>query len=873
TQERVTIQESAATPGVSTDGASNGNSVVIRGKDLDALGDNFEDLAADLQALAGPSAGPSGGQIYIDGFTGGALPSKESIREIRINQNPFSPEYDKMGFGRIEILTKPGSEKWRFLGYYNFADDFWNSRNPYAAQKAPFLLKEYGGTVSGPLGKHAAMFWDIRRDSIDNGAVINGITLDPQSLAVIDPYTAVHRIPQRRITVSPRFDVQAGAKNTLTFRYGYMPADIRDSMVGVFNLPSRGVHASGLSQIVRAANTHVVNANVINETRFQYIRTSSNYVSNSFEPSLLVLGAFNGGGSHVGRQNNTQNNFEGQNYISMIHKAHTLRFGTRIRGEKYNDFVPANFGGTFTFGGGVGPQLDAKGQLAGAAQVTITSIERYRRTLLLQRQGLSAEQIRALGGGATQFTISAGTPALAGGQTDVGVFFGDEWRARSNLTLSLGLRYEAQTNIGDRIAFAPRLGVAWAPGAKGKARQKTVLRSGFGMFYDRFPLVSSLTALRYGGVIQQQYVVSEPDFFPFVPSVSSLPRSISNVQRLSNSLRAPYVMQGAASVERELPWKTTVAVTYAGTRGLHRLRSQNINAPLPGTYNPAVPSSGVYPNGAPGAVFLIESSGLYNQHQMIVSVNNRVNAAVSLFGSYVLNQARSNTDSLSTAPAKPYSMAGEYGPAATDVRQRVTFGGNMEATRWKIQMNPLLTMETGPPFDITVGRDLYGTTLFNGRPGFATDPDKAGVVRTSYGLLDPNPTPDQVLLGRNYGRGPGSVFFNLRVGKSWSFGIGEGREAPTNIPGGAATRRDSAGVFNNPNAGGPARINRKYNITVSMSVRNLLNHNNPGPIIGNITSPLFGLANQPAGANTVGGTGFSESANNRRLELQTRITF
>jgi len=60
-----------------------------------------------VPALAGPSAGPSGGQIYIDGFTGGQFAAKASIREIRINQNPFSSEYDKLGYGRIEIFTKP----------------------------------------------------------------------------------------------------------------------------------------------------------------------------------------------------------------------------------------------------------------------------------------------------------------------------------------------------------------------------------------------------------------------------------------------------------------------------------------------------------------------------------------------------------------------------------------------------------------------------------------------------------------------------------------------------------------------------------------------------------------------------------------------
>ena len=76
----------------------------------------------DLQALAGPSAGPNGGQIYIDGFTGGQLPPKSSIREIRINQNPFSAEYDKLGYGRIEIFTKPGTDKYhgQILGQREF---------------------------------------------------------------------------------------------------------------------------------------------------------------------------------------------------------------------------------------------------------------------------------------------------------------------------------------------------------------------------------------------------------------------------------------------------------------------------------------------------------------------------------------------------------------------------------------------------------------------------------------------------------------------------------------------------------------------------------------------------------------------------------
>jgi hypothetical protein len=268
----------------------------------------------------------------------------------------------------------------------------------------------------------------------------------------------------------------------------------------------------------------------------------------------------------------------------------------------------------------------------------------------------------------------------------------------------------------------------------------------------------------------------------------------------------------------------------------------------------------------------MESAGLYNQNQLILNANSRINQDVSLFASYVFNQARSNTDGLNTFPANPYSMAGEYGPALTDIRHRFSFGGSITA-KWGLQLSPLLTLMSGQPFDITVGHDLYGTTLFNGRPGVSADPNKPGVIQTSYGLLDPTPTADEPILPRNFGRGPGIVMLNLRVGKT--FGFGPAREGRTATGGGSSPPRGvPTGPFSISGGGqGGASSSRRYNLSISMAIRNILNHNNPGPIIGNIASPLFGQANQPYGTGVLGGTGFSESANNRRLELQTRFTF
>ena len=875
--ERVTVQD-ASGQALTTDSSNNASAVVLRGADLEALSDNPDDLAADLAALAGPSAGPSGGSIFVDGFSGGQLPPKESIREIRINQNPFSPEYDKLGYGKIEIFTKPGADKYRGTAQWNFANDFWNTRNPYSPDKAPFLLNEFEGDAGGPLTKKSSFTLDAQRNMVDNGSITNVVTIDPATLRT-EPFTGILTTPGRFTNISPRVDYQLGQNNTLMFRYGITHSDVRDNGIGGFDLTSRGYHSQFTNQTVQAADTVLIGS-VVNETRFQYYRSATQAIANSSSPAKLVLQSVNEGGSTLGRTFDTQNSYELQNYSSLLKGRHSWRFGVRLRRQTDDSVSPQNFNGTFTFGGGtLEPVLDAANQpvpgVNGKWQMApITSIERYRRTLLFQQLHYAPDRIRALGGGATHFTMNAGQAELAVSQMDMGIFAGDEWRVRPNLTFNLGFRYETQSNIHDWRDFAPRLAFAWAPGGSGQKRAKTVLRAGFGMFYDRFGLGNTLAARRFNGLVQQQYVVPNADFFPDVPSPATLPgfQSTQVTQQISAALRAPYILQSAVTVERQLPGNTTMAVTYTNSHGLHLFRSEDINAPLPGTYDPAVANSGLFPRGHPGPVELMESSGIYRQNQVIANVNAKLNAGLSLFGFYVYNHARSNTDGMSTFPANPYDFTGEYGPASTDVHHRFTVGGSINL-KWAVRISPFVVAQTGAPFDITAGSDLYGTTLFNGRPGIATDPTKPGLIQTAYGLLDPNPTAGERLLSRNYGRGPGQFNVNLRIAKTIGFGkerggAGDARPAAPTGQGAALAAvggRGLGGLI------GSASTSRRFNLSIGLSVRNLLNHTNPGPIVGNITSPYFGFANQIAGGQN--GEGFYETANNRRLESQIKFTF
>ena len=181
------MQVTAQTAQVSVDADSNASSTVIKGKDLDALSDDPDELSSELTALAGPSAGPNGGQIYVDGFTGGQLPPKSSIREIRINQNPFSAEYDRLGYGRVQIFTKPGTDK--LHGFFQMSGNAssFNTGNPLlnanlSPGQTPITQPPYHtifmfGDVSGPLASNSSFTLGGSHRSIQDNSIVNATVL------------------------------------------------------------------------------------------------------------------------------------------------------------------------------------------------------------------------------------------------------------------------------------------------------------------------------------------------------------------------------------------------------------------------------------------------------------------------------------------------------------------------------------------------------------------------------------------------------------------------------------------------------------------------------------------------------------------------
>jgi len=877
-KQEVTV---ADTQQVELDPARNAGALVLKQEDLDMLSDDPDDLQADLLALAGPAAGPNGGQIFIDGFSNGQLPPKESIREIRINSNPFSAEYDTSGRGRIEIFTRPGSDKFHGTVNLTYSDWLFNARNPYITS-SNFAVpasdtKNLQANLNGPIIKNKLSFFlDFSRRQQREDALVNAYdpnTLLPQGFAIIAPNTFN--------SIGPRIDYQLTPNITLQGRYTWRGQDFENQGVGGFNLPNSADTQHNTNQTVNLTETQVVNSKVINETRFQYFKQNQTQTGLDPELNISVADAFTSGSSFPLNFNN-QSNYEFQNYTSITHGVHFIKFGARIRGSQLDNRATNNFNGQFNF----------------------DSIAAY---AIMQQgiaQGLSLAQVIASGGGPIQYQFNAGQPNLSVSQVDAGLFYQDDWRVKPNITLSLGLRYEIQNNIPDHGDWAPRVGLAWGIGkSQGRLRApKTVLRAGFGYFYDRFALTNVLNAERFNGTNQVAYTITDPQFYPAagvpIPTTLQTPANAvaASTYHIDSALQAPRMQQAAVGLDRQLPKNITASINYINSRGTHTLRTVDINTPLPGTY--LGPGTGTYPLGVAGGVYnLYESDGVYKQSQLIFNSNARINSRISLFGYYAYG--RVNTNVLNT-PSNPYNFNADWGRASYDIRHKVNLNGTI-LTFFGIRISPNIIFNSAPPWNIVEGVDQFGdTSTSSARPAFApagfsgpacTQQLARSLVTclqtTAFGNFLVNPPAGMPVVPVNNFNGFSQFNFNLRVSRTWGFGEsntaanqqqGRGRGgAPGSFGGGLGGRGGGRG---GPGGGGPPggffgggdTSGKRYTLTAGIFFHNLFNNVNPGSIETNLLSSRLG---EPLALANIGGYGgnLAAQAFNRRIDLSLRFSF
>jgi hypothetical protein len=840
-EQQVQVESETQSVGLSPD--QNASSVVIKGDALDALSDDPTELQDELQALAGPAAGPNGGQIYIDGFEGGQIPPKADILEIRVNQNPFSAEYDRMGYGRIEIITKPGTQKLSGSIFGFGTDSVFNTSNPFVTGNPSYDQYSYSGNISGPISKTASYFFNAFTITRQNQSIV--VAVDPTTLSNLNE---AYPNPTNYFNITPRVDFQISKNNFMSIRDQYSRYSAHGNGVGALALPGRAESGVNWSNELQIGDTWVVNSHLLVEPRFLWRRISNNGTSDSSYPSVTVQGAFTTGGNGQGTLHDHQDIFMLQNYGTATIGRHTVRFGGRARAYRDADYSTGGANGSYYFADKTGyegcPPANFPGQVCQPSLYSATVIENPLARVLL---------------------------------FDGSLFAQDDWHVSHSFLLGLGLRYEAQNYIHDHNDWAPRIAFAWTPGHPGKTPAKTVIRGGYGWFFNRFIMSTAftsgvepyiITAVHDNLINQQSYTIANPNFFnPNAAEPASVlttsSSSIPTFHSVDPHFHAALDMQAGIGVDRQIAKHITGNITYLYTQGVHQYMSNNVTAPDfdISDYTITGPTPSAYN-------YQFQSEGFYRQNQLIVSSALQLKK-FTVSGNYVLNQAKSDTQGINSFPSVAQDPGFDYGRASFGIRQKFFAVGSYTAPHGVV-IGALMAAQSGTPYNLTIGQDLTGNNQFNARPAYGTCGD-SGVITTQYGCLDTDPAgKDEPIVPYGAGLGPANGVVHVRVSKNFGIGprIKDAGEGQTFTPngGGNVSNRGIGG-------GGPAiRLDaaapRRYNLTFAVTAGNIFNIVNLGTPNGVLLSPLFNKTQTLAGGqfgNPVPGT--------RNITFQTNFSF
>ena len=884
-QQNIVVSDESAQ--VNVEASGNANSLVLKDKDLDALSDDPDELSNELSALAGPSAGPNGGQIYIDGFSGGQLPPKSAIREIRINQNPFSAEFDRLGYGRIEILTKPGTDKLHGQFFVQGNDKSFNTGNPFTNTVPSYYSYQFNATVNGAISKTASFFVSAEQrntENVNSWRIYDAVLNDGSGFVDIPQYPVSLLNRRIRDNASARIDWQLGAKNTFTARYGFW-SESEHGDLNNLSLPTASTHESNTDHTIQMSDAFIINDHAVNETRLQFERQNENHYPDSTARTIGVQGAFTGGGysGQVYRDHATRLEF--WNITTLSHGAHAIKFGTRIRDTRDANFTNSNFNGSFTFASS-GDYLNMANGLAA---------------------GIPYDQLVSEGYGPSSASYTTGGQSSLANIFDVALFAQDDWKVNPRLTISGGIRWEAQNHISDHNDWAPRVSMAYALDGGGNKKAKTVLRAGYGIFYDRFDIRNLITVNRFN--IQNQVVFNNPvcsstsasggqatsleqiDLSTCANSGEAVASAVPVKYQVAPQFHSPYTGQAGASLERQISAGTSATVTFLHSFGVHQLVTRNANQAFGGT--PETDSGGYLYEYFPEAVF--------KENQMIASVNTKVTKNLNFVGFYTLAFANSNTSGNGGEASNAYDLQQDYGRAGFVSRNMLFAMGNYNGP-WKIRFNPFMMAQSGRPYNVTLPTDPLNN-FYNQRPSYATasTPVENQVV-TSFGTLNVAPLPGEKLIPANLGTGPAAFAFNMRVSRAFGIGPkiegsgsnvngmgggppdgggGGGRRGgppggglgPGGLGGGGGGRGGPGGMF------GPTATGRKYSLNFSVQALNLFNNIDYGQPAGTIiptpdpATGMNGPGNQFGHSTSLAGGMFSSGSAARRIFGQVVFSF
>jgi hypothetical protein len=721
---------------------------VLSKDQIDALPDDPDEMERVLKEMAGPGA-----TIRVDGFRGGKLPPKAQIRSIRFSRDVFAAENHTAGMVFVDIVTQPGLGPLRGSVDFLFRDDSLNARNAYQQEKGPEQTQQYTLNLSGTLRKERTSF----------SLSATGASLYDSANVFADTVSGLRanavRRPSDRINFNGRLDHAVNPSHTLRASLQQNNNEQRNLGVGGFDLDERAFARTSDDSLLRISESGPWRKNIFGESRLQVRRQTTSSASAIEASTVRVLDTFTSGGAQqAGGRESTD--IEWATIIDWARGKHAVRFGSLVEAGWYDSDSRTNYLGTFTFA---------------------------------SRADFDA-------GRPSTYTQRLGDPRVKYSQWQAGIFIQDDWRVRSNLTLSAGVRQELQSHLDDEMNVAPRAGFTWSPFKHGK----TTVRGGGGIFYDWLEAETYEQTLRVDGIRQQDLVITNPGYpDPFAGDATQqiLPAS---KYVLDEALVMPKRVMANVGISHQFRPTLGAHASYSRTRGSDRLRGRNINAPL----------NGVRPDPAAGNVTQVESTASMRGQTLSVGVNYNIPARrMFLFANYAWLKQESDADGPFSLPANSYDPGAEWGPVMGVPRHNVSAMFTSALTK-SVRLSVGGSWRAGAPYNITTGRDDNGDTVFNDRP--------AGT-------------------GRNTARGESTWDVNTRV--AYAFGFGK-RTASDSGPGGPMVVMHRVG---GPGGGGTeiaggfggGAEDKRIRFELFASASNLFNTVNRVGYSGVMTSPFF----------------------------------
>ncbi len=643
----------------------------------------------------------------------------DTVQEFQVVTSGAQAELGRALGGFINVVTKSGTNRLRGDLYGYFRNQRWNAANPLSNTKLPSTQAQYGASLGGPVVRDRTFFFGNfeRRDLNQSGL----ITITPANLAAINqrldavgfsglrPTTGIYPNPVHLSNVLAKVDHQFSARDQFSVRYSLYDTNSSNSRgAGALNAATASQGVDNADHTLAVSNILTLSPRTVNETRGQYTHSDLQaQPSDLAGPSVNISGVAVFGrlsSSPTGRLNHL---VEIVNNLSHQAGAHAFRAGGNFL---YNDTTiqfPRSVRGAYTF----------------------SSLANF----------LSGVYNNA------GFTQTFGNTVVAQTNPNVGFYVQDEWKVRPSFTLNAGLRYDLQflqTIRTDRNNVSPRAGFAWSPFAS----RRTVIRGGFGLYYDRVPLRALANALLSSGntttitnTSQLSIAVSPTQagapVFPNILTVAP-PAGLVNFTTMDRNLQNAYSTQGSIEFEQQLGAKSSFSVAYQRLRGVHLIVSINQNVPTcvaAGTNNGCRPN----PNYANNSQYRSQADSIYNG--LHVSFQQRPVRWGSYRISYAYSKSMNNVgEFFFSSPIDPTNIWRDYGRSDDDQRHRVTFNGAINSpmgaahNAWEhlthgFQLSGFLQYYSAFPLNITTGvTTVQGTT---GRPIVNGDfiPRNAGV--------------------------------------------------------------------------------------------------------------------------------------------------